>query len=224
MGAFSGAAAGLILVMFILLGIVVTMIYSKLLSSTLLKGIPSSFILELPPYRKPKVKDVIIRSILDRTIFVLGRALIVAAPAGAVIWILANIHAGDISLLDRFTGFLDPFGRFLGVDGVIIAAFILGFPANETVIPVMLMCYLSTGTLTEYSSISQLGDILADHGSEPSTPLLQYPYFACSTFPAAPHASPCKKETGSLKWTALAFILPALTGLLLCLIINIIFS
>ena len=223
MGAFSGAAAGLILVMFILLGIVVTMIYSKLLSSTLLKGIPSSFILELPPYRKPKVKDVIIRSILDRTIFVLGRALIVAAPAGAVIWILANIHAGDISLLDRFTGFLDPFGRFLGVDGVIIAAFILGFPANETVIPVMLMCYLSTGTLTEYSSISQLGDILADHGWTIHT-ALAVSVLCMFHFPCGTTCLTVQKETGSLKWTALAFILPALTGLLLCLIINIIFS
>ena len=163
-GRFSSAVAGALLVLFIMLGIAFTLMASKLLSVTFLKGVPSSFVLELPPYRKPKVSDVIIRSVFDRTVFVLGRALVVAAPAGAVIWLLANIHNGDISLLDRFTGFLEPFGKSIGVDGVIVAAFILGFPANETVIPVILMCYLSNGTLTDYASISQLGDILTNNG------------------------------------------------------------
>ena len=136
-------AAGAVLTGFILLGIIVTLLMSKLLSSTILKGIPSSFILELPPYRVPKAGSVIIRSIRDRTVFVLGRAIAVAAPFGIVIWILANIKIGSVSILDHCTDFLDPFGRLIGVDGVIVMAFILGFPANEIVIPVMLMSYMS---------------------------------------------------------------------------------
>lgn len=222
-GIYGTASAGLFLLLFILLGIAVTLICSRFLSSTLLKGIPSSFILELPPYRRPKVIDVIIRSIFDRTLFVLGRALIIAAPAGAVIWILANVYAGDMSLLDHFTGFLDPLGKILGVDGVIIAAFILGFPANEIVIPIMLMCYLSTGVLTDYTGISQLGSILCDNGWTVHTAIAAS-VLCLFHFPCGTTCLTALKETGSLKWTALAFIMPACTGLLLCLILDLAFD
>lgn len=220
--AFKTAAAGLILAAFIILGITVTLLVSKLLSKTILKGMPSSFVLELPPYRRPKIADVIIRSILDRTIFVLGRALIVAAPAGAVIWLLANINMGDMSLLDRCSDFLNPFGHMIGVDGVIILAFILGFPANEIVIPIMLMCYMSTGMLTDYSGLSQLHDILVGCGWDFQT-ALSVMLLCMFHFPCGTTCLTIKKETGSLKWTALAFIIPTFIGIALCFLINILF-
>lgn len=220
--AFKTAAAGLILAAFIILGITVTLLVSKLLSKTILKGMPSSFVLELPPYRKPKIADVIIRSILDRTIFVLGRALIVAAPAGAVIWLLANINMGDMSLLDRCSDFLNPFGHMIGVDGVIILAFILGLPANEIVIPIMLMCYMSTGMLTDYSGLSQLHDILVGCGWDFQT-ALSVTLLCMFHFPCGTTCLTIKKETGSLKWTALAFIIPTFIGIALCFLINILF-
>lgn len=220
--AFKTAAAGLILAAFIILGITVTLLVSKLLSKTILKGMPSSFVLELPPYRKPKIADVIIRSILDRTIFVLGRALIVAAPAGAIIWLLANINMGDMSLLDRCSDFLNPFGHMIGVDGVIILAFILGFPANEIVIPIMLMCYMSTGMLTDYSGLSQLHDILVGCGWDFQT-ALSVTLLCMFHFPCGTTCLTIKKETGSLKWTALAFIIPTFIGIALCFLINILF-
>lgn len=213
------AAAGLLLVAFIIMGIVITLVMSKLLSKTLLKGIPSSFILELPPYRKPKIGSVIVRSIFDRTIFVLGRAIIVAAPAGAIIWILANINLGDTSLLNHFTELLDPFGRLIGVDGIIVASFILGFPANEIVIPIMLMCYMSTGTLTDYASLAQLHEVLAGCGWTMQTALCVL-ILCLFHFPCGTTCLTIKKETGSLKWTAISFILPTLTGILICFFIN----
>lgn len=215
-------AAGAVLTGFILLGIIVTLLMSKLLSSTILKGIPSSFILELPPYRVPKAGSVIIRSIRDRTVFVLGRAIAVAAPFGIVIWILANIKIGSVSILDHCTDFLDPFGRLIGVDGVIVMAFILGFPANEIVIPVMLMSYMSSGVLTDYSSLSQLQDILAGCGWTFRTALC-VAILCLFHFPCGTTCLTVKKETGSLKWTACAFLLPTLTGIMLCMVINILF-
>lgn len=211
--------AGIILTIFIIAGILMTLTVSKFLSRTVLKGMPSSFVLELPPYRRPQIGSVIIRSILDRTLFVLGRAIVVAAPAGIIIWILANIDAGGISLLDHFTGFLDPFGRMIGMDGVILAAFILGLPANEIVIPIMLMCYMSSGMLTDYSSLSQLQDILISCGWTAQTALCVM-ILCLFHFPCGTTCLTIKKETGSLKWTALGFALPTIVGVSLCFIIN----
>ena len=215
-------AAGAVLTGFILLGIIITLLMSKLLSSTILRGVPSSFILELPPYRVPKTGSVIIRSIRDRTVFVLSRAIAVAAPFGIIIWILANIKVGSISILDHCTDFLDPFGRLIGVDGVILMAFILGFPANEIVIPVMLMSYMSSGILADYSSIFQLQAILTDCGWTFRTALC-VAILCLFHFPCGTTCLTVKKETGSLKWTACAFLLPALTGIMLCMVINILF-
>lgn len=216
---FKSFAAGIMLTAFIILGVVMTMAVSKLLSNTLLKGVPSSFILELPPYRMPKFGSVIIRSIMDRTLFVLGRAVIVAAPAGVIIWLLANTQLTGGSILEMVTDFLDPFGRLIGVDGVILAAFILGFPANEIVIPVMLMCYMSTGMLTDYSSMTQLQQVLTDCGWTMETALCTM-ILCLFHFPCGTTLLTIKKETGSLKWTALAFALPAAAGIAICFIIN----
>jgi len=220
---FNSFVSGMLLAGFILLGIIMTLVVSKLLSSTILKGLSSSFIMELPPYRLPKFGSVIIRSIMDRTLFVLGRAIIVAAPAGLIIWCLANIDIGNTSLLDGFTDFLDPFGRLIGVDGVIITAFILGFPANEIVIPVMLMCYMSTGMLTDYSSLAELSAVLTSCGWTPMTALCVM-ILCLFHFPCGTTCLTIKKETGSLKWTALAFVLPMFTGTAICFLINILAS
>ena len=141
-----------------------TLLMSKLLSRTLLKGEPSSFTLELPPYRRPQIGKVIVRSILDRTLFVLGRAAAVAAPAGLVIWIMANVTVGDATLLAHCSGFLEPFAHLLGLDGVILMAFILGWPANEIVVPIIIMAYMAAGTITDYSSLDSLKSLLADNG------------------------------------------------------------
>ena len=205
----------LILTLVIILGVVLTFIMSKLLSSTVLKGVPSSFALELPPYRMPQIGQVIVRSIFDRTIFVLGRAVSVAAPAGLFIWLLNSVHVGDGSLLTVCAGFLDPFARFIGLDGVILLAFILGFPANEIVVPIMLMTYLSTGKLVEYESLDSLRMILTDNGWNIITAVCMVIFMLCH-FPCSTTCMTVKKETGSLKWTAAALALPTVTGIILC--------
>ena len=218
---FRSLAAGFILAGIIMSGIIMTLFMSKVLSETVLKGISSSFILELPPYRMPKIGSVIIHSILDRTLFVLGRAVIIAAPAGIIIWLLANIYISNASALSYCTDFLDPLGHLLGLDGVILMAFILGFPANEIVIPIMLMCYMSTGTLTDYGDPEELRQILAASGWTKETALCMMT-LCLFHFPCGTTCLTIKKETGSLKWTALAFLLPTAVGMLLCFIINII--
>ncbi|WP_101877033.1 ferrous iron transporter B [Lachnoclostridium edouardi] len=237
----SNPAAGsflsaIMLTLTILLGVAATLGASWILSHTLLKGIPSSFTLELPPYRHPEIKKVIIRSIFDRTLFVLGRAVAVAAPAGLIIWILANIaytgpgagwfasaaQTDAPSLLTLFTGFLDPLGNLMGMDGTILAAFILGFPANEIVIPIILMAYLQTGMLTEMTSTADLGLLLASQGWTWVTALCMM-IFCLFHWPCSTTCLTIKKETGSLKWTAAAILLPTLLGTLLCILIAAIF-
>lgn len=199
----------------IILGILMTLLISKVLSVTILKGVPSSFTLELPPYRRPQIGKVIVRSILDRTLFVLGRAAAVAAPAGLVIWLMANIMVGDASLLSLCSGFLDPFARAIGLDGVILLAFILGFPANEIVVPIMIMAYLSEGSIREINDLSILRNLLVDHGwtwiTAVSTLLFSLMHWPCSTT-----CLTIKKETGSIKWTLLSWLVPTATGVVVC--------
>ena len=209
----------IILTLVILLGFLLTFLVSYILSKTLLKGVPSSFTLELPPYRKPQIIKVIIRSIFDRTLFVLGRAVIVAIPAGALIWLLANIHINNLSLLNHISLFLDPFGKLIGMDGVILISFILGFPANEIVIPIMLMTYMATGNLVEYESLESLRMILVNNGWTFTTALCVLIFSLCH-FPCSTTCLTIKKETGSIKWTLLAIIIPTLIGILLCFLIN----
>lgn len=218
-GPISSLRPALILTFFILTGVAATFFVSRLLSATVLKGMPSSFTLELPPYRRPQIGRVIWRSILDRTLFILGRAAAVAAPAGLVIWILANVSIGDISLLARFSGYLDPIGRLMGMDGVILMAFILGLPANEIVITIIIMAYTSQGTLIEPGNLSDLHTLLISQGWTWVTALCTMVFFLFH-WPCSTTLMTIKKETGSLKWTCLAVLLPTACGVILCMAIT----
>ncbi len=199
------------------LGAAGTLACSRLLSATVLRGVPSSFALELPPFRKPRVGQVVVRSLLDRTLFVLGRAVSVAAPAGALIWVMANVTVGDVSLLARCTGFLDPFARLFGLDGVILMAFLLGWPANEIVLPVMLMAYLAEGSLVEFEDLAALGALLTQHGWTWVTAVCAM-LFSLFHWPCSTTCLTIYKETGSVKWTAASVVIPTLLGLGLCFV------
>ena len=213
----------IILTTVIVLSIITTLLISKLLSCTILKGLPSSFVLEMPQYRKPQIKKVIIRSIFDRTLFVLGRAISVAAPAGLVIWLMSNIMIDGSSILSYCTEALNPIASLFGLDGTILIAFILGFPANEIVIPIMIMGYMKTSNLTDYNSLVELKTLLIDNGWTYVTAICTL-IFMMFHFPCSTTILTIKKETNSKLWTFVAFILPTLVGLLICFIINTIFS
>lgn len=207
--------SSLILTSVILLGVFMTLMISKILSKTILKGVPSSFTLELPPYRKPQVGKIIIRSIFDRTLFVLSRAIVVAAPAGLVLWVMANITIGNLSLLAHCANFLNPFANLIGLDGYILMAFILGFPANEIVIPIIIMSYTSTGSLLEFDSLIQLRQLLISNGWTWLT-ALNVMLFSLMHWPCSTTCLTIKKETQSFKWTALSFAIPTITGIIIC--------
>ena len=220
-GAFQSVISTLMLTGVIVLGVVMTVLISKLLSKTILKGMPSSFNLELPPYRRPQIGRVIVRSILDRTLFVLSRAVTVAAPAGLIIWLLANIHvgtnAGDMSLLAGCAAFLDPFAHLIGLDGYILMAFILGFPANEIVVPIIIMSYMAAGSLTDLGSLTELHILLVNHGWTWLTAVCVM-LFSLMHWPCGTTCLTIKKETQSIKWTLISFAVPTITGIILCLI------
>ncbi len=199
----------------IVLGIIITLLISRLLSKTILGGVPSRFALELPPYRKPQVGKILIRSIFDRTLFVLFRAVVVAIPAGFIIWLMANIQIDGINILTHCAAFLDPFARLFGMDGYILMAFILGLPANEIVLPILLMCYLSTGSMLEYKSLEQLGLILTANGWTVFT-ALSVMLFSLMHFPCGTTLLTIRKESQSMKWTILSFVIPTVTGLVIC--------
>lgn len=222
-GCFSGwkssAVTSLMMTGVILLGIFMTFFITKLLSGTLLKGIPSSFTLELPPYRRPQIRKVIIRSVFDRTLFVLGRAVCVAAPTGMILWLLANISMDGESLLRLISGFLDPLGRMMGLDGIILAAFLLGFPANETILPVMVMIYLSRTALSASVSLEEMHTIFLANGWTAGTALCVL-IFMLMHWPCSTTLLTIKKETGSLKWTALAALIPTSCGIIFCVFLN----
>ena len=218
-GAFDSMLSALLLTLFIVLGVCMTFLVSKALSMTVLKGIPSSFTLELPPYRRPQIGKVIVRSIFDRTLFVLGRAIAVAAPAGLLIWVMANVQVNGITLLAHCSGFLDPFARLLGMDGVILMAFILGLPANEIVIPVLIMAYTAQSSITDFKSLSSLHTLLLGQGWTVSTAVSML-ILCVLHWPCATTLLTIKKETHSLKWTALAFLLPTCMGFLLCFLVT----
>ena len=214
-GLFQSAACAILLTGIILLGIIMTFLSSKLLSSTVLKGVPSSFTLELPPYRRPQIGKTIVRSIFDRTLFVLGRAVSVAAPAGMVIWLMANVSFEGQSLLSICSGFLDPFARFIGMDGVILLAFILGFPANEIVVPILLMAYMSAGSLMDYESLDALRAVLVQNGWDWITAVCVM-LFSLFHWPCSTACITVYKETKSWKWTLAALALPTLVGIITC--------
>lgn len=208
----------LILTGVIVLGIMITFLISKLLSKTILKGLPSSFTLELPPYRKPQFGKVIIRSIFDRTLFVLGRAITVAIPAGFLIWIMANITINQESLLTICANFLDPFAQVFGLDGVILMAFLLGFPANEIVIPIMIMAYMQTGSISEFNNLIELKTLLINNGWTWITAICVM-LFSLMHFPCSTTCLTIKKETGSWKWTIISFLIPTIIGLTICALV-----
>lgn len=222
-GLQTGGAAtlysALLLTGVLVLGVVATLFLSWLLSSTLLKGTPSSFALELPPYRCPQVGQVIVRSIFDRTLFVLGRAVLVAAPAGLLIWMLGNIQVSGVPLLTLCAHALDPIGRCIGLDGVILLAFILGFPANEIVLPLTLMGYLSVGTLVDTGSLADLAALLTANGWTAATALC-FILFSLFHWPCSTTCLTIHKETGSLKWTLLAMAIPTVLGVICCGTVN----
>ena len=226
-GTINGIGASIVstlAVMFvIILGIFCSLIISKILSKTILKGMPSSFVLELPPYRKPQFGKTLIRSIFDRTLFVLGRAISVAAPAGLVIWLFANIGINGESLLTLVANFLDPFAKILGLDGYILTAFIFGIPANEIVLPIILMCYLGGNSLVNMEDNFSIGQILIQNGWNILT-AINVMIFTCLHFPCATTLLTIKKETGSLKWTALSFLLPTICGIVICLFTTFVYN
>ena len=220
---FLGSAAGLtqslqsalLLTLTILLGLGMTFLVSRLLSATVLKGVPSSFTLELPPYRRPQLGKVLVRSVFDRTLFVLGRAITVAAPAGILLWVMANVGIQGQSLLAWASGFLDPLGRFMGLDGVILIAFILGFPANEIVIPIIIMAYMANGSLIEMSSLSAMKDLFLTQGWTLTTAVCTL-IFVLFHWPCSTTCLTIYKETKSVQWTAAAILIPTVCGIVCC--------
>ena len=207
----------------IILGIIMTLVISKILSKTILKGMPSSFVLELPPYRKPQFLKVLVRSIFDRTIFILGRAIAVAAPAGLVIWLFANIGIQGESLLTIIANFLDPLANLMGLDEYILTAFILGIPANEIVLPIMLMCYMQGTSLVNMEDTFVIGEILRQNGWTILT-AINVMLFTIFHFPCATTLLTIKKETGSWKWTAISFLIPTVCGMVLCMLTTLVYN
>lgn len=214
----SSVFSAVLLTAVVLLGVGMTFFTSWVLSKTLLKGMPSAFTLELPPYRCPQIGKVLVRSVFDRTLFVLRRAMAVAAPAGILIWILANVKTGNVTLLNNCAEFLDPFARLMGLDGVILLAFILGFPANEIVVPIMIMTYMAQGSLVEMGNLTEMKELFLANGwtwvTAVCTMLFSLMHWPCSTTLLT-----IKKETGSWRWTLLAGLLPTVAGMLICFVV-----
>ena len=215
--------ASFILLGFIILSVICTMTSSKVLSKTVLKGKSSSLVFELPKYRVPDFKNVIISTIRDKILLVLFRAVAVAVPAGLIIWALANINVDNSSLLNIISTKLDPLGKLIGLDGVMLMAFILGLPANEIVLPIALMTYLSSGVLSDYSSVESLKEILIANGWTIKTALCAC-IFSMFHFPCATTLFTIFKETKSIKYTLLSIITPLTNGIIICCVINALFN
>lgn len=222
-GGFTGEFfSAFLLTFFILLSVIMTFAATAFLSNTFLKGETSSYTLEMPPYRKPQIRQVLVRSVFDRTLFVLGRSLTVAIPAGIVIYAMANVTVGGETVFKICSDFLEPIGRIIGLDGVILIAFILGFPANEIVVPLILMGYLGNGALTELPNLSLMRDILVSNGWTVKTAICTV-IFSLFHWPCSTTVLTIKKESGSLKWTCVSVLLPTVIGVVICFAINLIF-
>ena len=222
-GAVQGIAESLtvaaVLTGVILLGVLATLACTYVLSVTLLRGTASAFVMELPPYRAPRMGKALLCTVADKAWHVLGRAVVVAAPAGAVLFVLAELRVGGASLLAHAAAFLEPFGRFLGLDGAILLGFVLGTPANEIVLPIVLMIYLSTGTVPAVGGAEALGEVLRANGWSALTALC-FLLFSLMHWPCATTVLTVKRETESLKWTAVAVLLPTLLGIAACALVN----
>ncbi len=209
----------LMLTAIIVFSVLCTLFATKLTTKFILGGSSSAYVLELPPYRKPKLRDVVVRSLIDRTVSVLWRAVCIAAPCGMLIWILANKSVYGQPLLHIITDFFDPFARLFCLDGVILFSFILGTPANEIVIPIMLMCYTGAGTLESFESVKALGEIFTAAGWTWQTALCTV-IMTVLHHPCAATISTIYRETKSKKLTAIATFLPTACGLFLCLCVK----
>ena len=226
-GQFNGIVGSLVstcvVLTVILLGIVLSLFISKILSVTLLKGESSGFILELPPYRKPQIGSILVRSVLDRTLFVLGRAISSAIPAGIVIWIMANIHIDGTSMISYIAYFFDPIAKIMGLDGYILTAFIFGIPANEIVLPILLMMYMKSGCLIDISDSFRIGEILIENGWTMLT-AINVMIFTILHFPCMTTLLTIKKETNSSKWVWISFLIPTACGIIVCILTNALFN
>jgi len=213
--------SALVLAGLLMMSIMMTLWLSWGLSKTLLRGMDSAYVLELPPFRRPKTAQVIVRSVIDRTVAVLMRAVSVAAPAGLILWLLGYISVDGVSLLQHISRMLHPVGRWLGMDGTILLAFVLGLPANEIVLPIVLMIYLSQNQLTEPMQVTTLRMILAENGwtwvTALCTALFSMFHWPCSTTMLTIY-----KETKSIQWTVVAIILPTAAGVLICALVALI--
>jgi ferrous iron transport protein B len=206
--AFASLAAAGSVVGVVLIGAAFTFFVSWLLAKTVLHGEASAFTLELPPYRRPSIMRILYTSLIDRTVFVLFRAMMTAAPAGAVIWILGNIHASGASLADHVARFLDPLGKAIGLDGVILLAYVIAIPANEIVVPTMLMVYMGAGMMTDIASFDQLRAVLVgQHGWTLLTAVCLM-LFSLLHNPCGTTILTIWKETRSAKWTAIGALMP----------------
>ncbi len=220
-GVFASLRVALIVLAAIVFSVFITLIVSRILSATILKGLPSSFVLELPPYRKPQIKKIIVRSLVDRTLFVLGRAVVVAAPIGAVIWIMQNTFIDGNSVLFYMADFLDPFAKIIGLDGFILTAFIIGMPANEIVIPLIIMFYMRNSALIPFDNLSELGDLLISNGWTLKTAVCSI-LFSLNHFPCSTTLLTIRKETGGMKWPVVTFLIHTAVGVFICFAANII--
>ena len=204
----------------VVFSVLTSLLVSKILSKTVLKGIPSGFVLELPPYRIPKFGKVVIRSVFDRTLKILGRAVLVAVPAGIIIWLCSYFSFGGKSVLEISASALDPFARLFGLDGNVLCGFILSFPANEIALPIMAMGY-SGGVLSELGSLSETAALFSKNGFTSVTALCSIIFFLFH-WPCATTVFTIWKETKSFKWTFASVAVPLLTGLSLCFAVNMI--
>lgn len=215
-GTFAASLIGTaVVVSIVIFGVITTLVVSWSLSRTILRGEPSAFVLELPPYRRPSVLRVLYTSLIDRTLFVLYRACVVAAPAGGIIWLMANLHVGDVSVAAHVSAFLEPIGTLLGLDGVILLAFIIAIPANEIVMPTIIMLYLSHSRMIELQEAA-LGTLLANHGWTLLT-AVSLMLFSLLHNPCGTTIWTIWRETRSVKWTVFGALMPLAIAIIVCL-------
>ena len=203
----------------VLVGVVMTFVSAWMLSRTLLRGESSAFTLELPPYRRPDIKRILYTSFIDRTLIILHRAVIMAAPAGGVIWLLGNIYVGDLPLAQHIAGFLNPLGRLMGLDGVILLAYIFAIPANEVVVPSMIMVYSGAGALMELDSIQALRALFVDQAGWTLLTAINLMLFTVMHNPCSTTILTIWKETGSKKWAAVGALLPLSIGFMVTVLV-----
>ena len=211
--------SAIVLTLFIILAIIMTFIVNKILSKTVLKNDENSFILELPPYRKPPIIKTIIKSMFEKTLLILKKTILISAPFGLLIYLMASIHINGNTILEISSNFLDPFAKLIGLDGVILLSFFLALPANELVIPIMIMTYMSLGSIESFENLSELKNLLINNGWTVKT-AISVIIFSLFHFPCATTLLAIKKEMKSLKWTFISMLIPLITGITILLLIN----